>query len=294
MPSKKKIDELKNMLDNDITFFHYFNMIKLIAINRYEWGGLPDSVDPRFLELGLFENGKMLYFEDEVLGEISLQMSGDGIDNIYREPTSRVAYSSGCGGYQKECTAENSVIIYDNYLRTSVFYDCLFFAKRLTDITRTIDINLHVQKMPFVILCDETQKMTVENVLNSIEDNKYKIYGYKGLDIEGIKVLKTDAPFISDKLSIEKMKIWNECLTFLGINNANTEKRERLIQAEANSNTESIDFMMQVGINARKQAIDKINKMFNRSISVKPSSAVAQMYRIAQYDSMITGGVADG
>lgn len=294
MPSKKKIDELKNMLDNDMTFMHYFNMIKLIAINRYEWSGLPDSVDARFLELGLFENGRMLYFSDEVLGEICLQMSGDGIDSIYRDPITRLAYSAGAGGYQKECTDENSVIIYDNYLRSCVFYDCLFFAKRLTDITRTIDINLHVQKTPFIILCDETQKLTVENLLNSIEDNKYKVYGYKGLDIEGIKVLKTDAPFIADKLSIEKMKIWNECLTFLGINNANTEKRERLVEAEANSNTESIDFMMQVGINARKQAIDKINKMFGRNISVKPSSAVAQMYRIAQYDSVITGGVADG
>lgn len=294
MPSKKKIEELKNMLDNDMTFLHYFNMIKLIAINRYEWKGLPETVDPRFLELGLFENGRMLYFADEVLGEISLQMSGDGIDNIYRDPISRLAYSEGAGGYQKECSDENSVIIYDNYLRTCVVYDCLFFAKRLTDITRTIDVNLHVQKTPFIILCDETQKLTVENLLNSIEDNKYKVYGYKGLDLEGIKVVKTDAPFIADKLSIEKMKIWNECLTFLGINNANTEKRERLVQAEANSNTESIDFMMQVGINARKQAIDKINKMFGRNISVKPSSAVAQMYRIAQYDSMITGGVENG
>lgn len=288
---KKKIRH--NKIVNWSTFNHYYNLIELMYINRYEWENLPDSVDMRYLELGLFRKGRMLYFNDEVLGDLCLEMSGDGDISVYREPKKRYAYSAGSGGYTVHRNMNNSVIIYDNFLRKNNINSVIFFAQRLAEITRTADVNIHVQKTPYIICCDEAQKLTMQNMLNDVEENTERVFGYKGLDVNAINVLKLDAPFIADKLSIEKMKVWNECLTWMGINNSNTEKRERMVTAEANSNTECIDFMMQVGLNARLEAVRKINKMFGTEISVKPSKAIAQMYRIAQYDAGLTGGVED-
>lgn len=288
MRNKKKMRD--NYVKNWESFNHYYNLIELMYINRYEWENLPDSVDMRFLELGLFRKGRMLYFNDEVLGDLCLEMSGDGDISVYREPKKRYGYSAGSGGYTVQRNINNSVIIYDNFLRKNNINSAIFFAKRLAEITRTADINLHVQKTPYIICCEESQKLTMENMLKDIEENIEHVFGYKGLDVNAINVLKLDAPFIADKLSIEKMKIWNECLTWMGINNSNTEKRERMVTAEANSNTECIDFMMQVGLNARIEAVRKINKMFGTEITVRPSKAIAQMYRIAQYDSGEIGG----
>lgn len=288
MRNKKKMRD--NYVKNWESYNHYYNLIELMYINRYEWENLPESVDMRFLELGLFRKGRMLYFNDEVLGDLCLEMSGDGDISVYREPKKRYAYSAGSGGYTVQRNINNSVIIYDNFLCKNNINSAIFFAKRLAEITRTADINLHVQKTPYIICCEESQKLTMENMLKDIEENIEHVFGYKGLDVNAINVLKLDAPFIADKLSIEKMKIWNECLTWMGINNSNTEKRERMVTAEANSNTECIDFMMQVGLNARIEAVRKINKMFGTEITVRPSKAIAQMYRIAQYDSGETGG----
>lgn len=288
---KKKIQ--RNKIVNWSTFNHYYNLIELMYINRYEWENLPDSVDMRYLELGLFRKGRMLYFNDDVLGDLCLEMSGDGDISVYREPNKRYAYSAGSGGYTVQRNMNNSVIIYDNFLRKNNINSAIFFAQRLADVTRTTDVNLHVQKTPYIICCEESQKLTMQNMLKDVEENTERVFGYKGLDVNAINVLKLDAPFIADKLSVEKMKIWNECLTWMGINNSNTEKRERMVTAEANSNTECIDFMMQVGLNARLEAVRKINKMFGAEISVKPSKAIAQMYRIAQYDASLTGGVED-
>lgn len=291
MRRKKKIQ--LNKIKNCSAFNHYYNLIELMYINRYEWENLPSSVDMRYIELGLFRKGRMLYFNDDVLGDLCLEMSGDGDISIYREPKKRFAYSAGSGGYTVQRNINNSVIIYDNFLRINNINTAIFFAQRLAEITRTADVNIHVQKTPYIICCDESQKLTMTNLLNDVEENTERVFGYKGLDVNAINVLKLDAPFIADKLSIEKMKIWNECLTWMGINNSNTEKRERMVTAEANSNTECIDFMMQVGLNARIEAVRKINKMFGTEISVKPSKAIAQMYRIAQYDASLTGGVED-
>lgn len=288
---KKKIQ--RNKIVNWSTFNHYYNLIELMCINRYEWENLPDSVDMRYLELGLFRKGRMLYFNDEVLGDLCLEMSGDGDISMYREPKKRYAYSAGSGGYTVQRNINNSVIIYDNFLRKNSINSAIFFAQRLAEVTRTTDVNLHVQKTPYIICCEESQKLTMENLLKDVEENIARVFGYKGLDVNAINVLKLDAPFIADKLSVEKMKIWNECLTWMGINNSNTEKRERMVTAEANSNTECIDFMMQVGLNARLEAVRKINKMFGTEISVRPSKAIAQMYRIAQYDADLSGGVED-
>lgn len=288
---KKKIRG--NYVKNWSSFNHYYNLIELMYINRYEWENLPESVDMRYLELGLFRKGRMLYFNDEVLGDLCLEMSGDGDISVYREPNQRYAYSAGSGGYTVQRNSKNSVIIYDNFLRKNNINSAIFFAQRLAEITRTADVNLHVQKTPYIICCDESQKLTMKNLLKDVEENTERVFGYKGLDVSAINVLKLNAPFIADKLSVEKMKIWNECLTWMGINNSNTEKRERMVTAEANSNTECIDFMMQVGLNARLEAVRKINKMFGTEITVKPSKAIAQMYRIAQYDAGLTGGVED-
>ena len=61
----------------------------------------------------------------------------------------------------------------------------------------------------------------------------------------------------------------NEALTFLGINNANTDKKERLITDEVRANDEQLYIARQIMLNARKQACDEINKMFGLNIDVE-------------------------
>lgn len=252
---------------NRNTFNDYFNRLFELAINMFNWENLPDTVDERFLELSLCEKGYCLYFNDDIMGNLALTCMIGGELDVYRIPTRRIAFA--VNGYQAERTNKDSVLIFNNYLHTPTMQTISLYAERLTAIERAIDVNVNAQKTPIAILTDEKQKKTVEEIYRKYEGNAPVIIGAKNLDLDSIKALTTGAPYVADKLNILKRQIWNEALTFFGIENANTEKRERLVSDEITSNLGGVQAQRYVMLNAREQAADKINRMFGTNISVK-------------------------
>ena len=75
-------------------------------------------------------------------------------------------------------------------------------------------------------------------------------------------------PKVFTELQRQKISIWNEALTFLGINNANTEKRERLITDEVEANDAHIELSAECMLKARENAIEEINRIFGTNIKV--------------------------
>lgn len=252
---------------NRNTFNDYFNRLFELAINMFKWENLPDTVDERFLELSLCEKGYCLYFNDDIMGNLALTCMIGGELDVYRIPTRRIAFA--VNGYQAERTNKDSVLIFNNYLHTPTMQTISLYAERLTAIERAIDVNVNAQKTPIAILTDEKQKRTIEEIYRKYEGNAPVIIGAKNLDLDSVKALTTGAPYVADKLNILKRQIWNEALTFFGIENANTEKRERLVSDEITSNLGGVQAQRYVMLNAREQAADKINRMFGTNISVK-------------------------
>ena len=233
----------------------------------FEWKNLPASVDPRFLELTLFSDGMAVFFRDEVLGELALQCMIGGNLDVYRVPTTRRAYATN--GYNKELTEKDSVIIFNNYLHTNSMLDIEMFSRQLYEIQRTIDVNVIAQKTPVLIRCTENQRLVMKNLFMQYDGNEPFIFGDKNLDMNGISVLKTDAPFVADKLMQLKFQIWNEALTYLGISNVNMHKKERLLNDEVTRNMGSTVASRYARLNARKEACKKINAMFGLNIDVE-------------------------
>ena len=83
-----------------------------------------------------------------------------------------------------------------------------------------------------------------------------------------MKVLKTDAPYIADRLYQLKTQIWNEALTYLGISNMNIQKKERLISDEAIRSQGGTIASRYSRLESRREAADKINGMFGLDIRV--------------------------
>ena len=263
---KGKREKWESALLNNRTYLQYYNRLLELAINMYEWKGLPVSVDERFLELTLFSDGMAVFFRDEILGDLCLQCMIGGNLDVYRIPIRRTAYATN--GYQAELDNTNSVIIFNNYTHTNSMLDIEMYARRLYEIERTIDVNVKAQKTPLVIRSTENQRLTLKNMYMQYDGNEPFIFGDKNLDMDGIKVLKTDAPYVADKLNILKRQIWNEALTYLGIENSNTEKKERLVSDEVTTNLGGVEAQRFCRLNARRQAAKAINKMFGLNISV--------------------------
>ena len=262
--SRKKRDFWESAALNNATFRQYYNRLVELSIAMFEWKNLPDTVDPRFLELTLFTDGQAVFFKDDVLGYLALQNAMGGQFDIYRIPINRRAYS--VNGYQMPLDNKNSVLIYNNYLHTNSMLDVQMFAKRLYNLDRAIDVNANAQKTPILILCDDSERLTLENIYMQYDGNAPVIKGVKGLNPNAFTVLKTDAPYVADKLYQLKTQLWNEALTYLGISNINITKKERLITDEVTRNQGGTIASRYSRLQARRDACKQINEMFNLDI----------------------------
>lgn len=245
---------------NNYTFEQYYNRLIELSVSMFEWTGLPDTVDPRFLEVTLFEKGQAVFFKDDELGFLALPVAASGKLNLYNIPTNRRAYANN--GYQNNLTENDSVIIFNNFMHKPSKLDAEMFSYRLYNMDRVIDVNINAQKTPILIQCSEQQRLTMQNLYQQYDGNEPFIFGDSNLDLKGFQVLRTDAPFVADKIRAEKIQTWNEALTYLGISNTNITKRERLITDEVIRSQGGVIASRYSRLEMRRQACEEINRMF--------------------------------
>ena len=266
---------------NTIAEQYYLSRLSELAMSMFKWKNLPDSVDPRFLEYTLFYEGAAVFFKDKDLTDVNLSENEQGEDgtylalqvvlggklNVYRVPNNRKAYAVNT--YNKQLDAKDSVIIWNNMLRLPEYGRMMFYANKLYQIDRAIDVNVKGQRFPIAILCDENQRLTLKNVYMQYDGNEPFIFGDKNLDLNAIQVVNTGSPYVADKLQQLKNNIWSEAMMCLGIPNSPSEKKERLVANEAKVSQGGTLASRSSRLEMRKRACDEINKMFGLEIDVE-------------------------
>lgn len=266
MGRSRKKAQTEAFLQNQRTYLQYVNRLTELSISMFEWKNLPNTIDARFLELALFNDGMAVFFKDEVMGYLGLQVMIGGALDVYRIPITRTAFAQN--GYQINLDPNNSVIIFNNMLHTNSILDVQEMSKRLYEIQRTIDVNVIQQKTPKIITCTENQRLVMKNLYAQYMGNEPFIFGDKNLDLSGIKTFDTTSPYVADKLYDLKTQYWNEALTYLGISNVNTVKKERMVTDEVQRNLGGTIASRYSRLFMRQQACEQINRMFGLNISV--------------------------
>ena len=191
---------------------------------------------------------------------------------MYNYPKERRAYA--VNGLNVDLDETNSVLVFNDYLRVPMFQTLQLYAQRLAEIDRTIDINVMNQKAPKIVRCDEKQRLTFKNLMMQAQGNVYWIFGDKNLDLKNVDVLDVSSPYVGNELQILKHQYWNEALTYIGIENVTTEKKERLITNEIMSNMGDVEAQRFTRLNARKQACQKINELFGLEVNCEFRSGI--------------------
>lgn len=279
---------------NNQTYIYYFNLMQEIYLNLIHYENLPESLETRFIELTLFYRPGIAFFQEDILGElISLPFNPASEFNIYGNPR-RVNVYSQYTGYN-ETLDNNYVIMYCNYTRIPPVEAIQLFAWRLYDIERTTDVNLRNQKTPKIIPISEGQRLTWKNVEMQAEGNYPTIPIRKdgGLDEAINAVIDMTVPYITDKLDIHKHNIFNEFLTFCGIENGNRDKKQSMTNDEVNGNWGNVEICRNTRLDSRKEAIKKVNKMFGTEIEVAFNSQLPSLFnklfenRMEEWDGSI-------
>lgn len=264
-----KITEFfQSLFNNAVAHDIYYDHLKEVTIGLYQWLNLPKEIDERFLELTLFEQGHVLFFKDEIMDQYVVTKAAlEGKWNIYNIPIRRKAYASN--GYKNNKTSRDSVIIYNNNLHTSSEAETLYYADKIGFYDRVIDINVNAQKTPILIKCSENKRLSMKNLYMNYAGNEPVIFADDSMDVSNpIQVLKTDAPFVAPDIYEMKVKYWNEFLTFKGVSNVATVKKERMTNDEVYRQLGGSFAARGSGLKMRKQAAQQINEMFGLEIDV--------------------------
>ena len=266
---KKQTAQFYNSLFDALSYQSFYrDRLTDIALSCVKWKNLPEEIDPRFLEWCLFYDGMAIFFKDDITEKfVCIQVMPSGQFNMYRIPKERTAYA--VNGYQNsDLNEHNSVIIYNNLLRKPSVQDIEIYAKKLTNIDLTLNVNVNAQKTPIAIICDETQRLTFQQLYQNYAGNMPFIFGDKGLNLDNVKSINTQADYKGEELNKLKTDIWNEALTYLGVSNVQSQKKERINTEEINRRMGGAFASRRSRIKARQNAVEEINKMFGLSIEV--------------------------
>jgi len=301
---KKKTSNMKftdTAYVNDATYFDYLERFKRIALSMFEWVNLPKTMNARWIERCLYYNGMAALLKDEKYGFINTNCASSGTVNIYGLPTKLNCYSfeyqsvrelyTGLTADLDNVEDNECILVMNNWDAVPTASTLELFALRLYEIQRSCDVNVKAQKTPVLVVCDDKQRLTMENLYSQYDGNQPFIFGdNEKFNTDLLKAIRTDAPIVVDKLTDYKKEIWNEALSFLGVNNIMLEKKERLVSDEANSNNELINLNLQSFLAPRMEACKLFNEKFgltgtDKEISVRVRS---DLYNIIKKEMSVT------
>ena len=240
---------------------------QMLALNRYKWENLPNGIESRYIEQMLYDNGECAMFDHPDFGLTVLRSSSRENLNIYGEPTKLTLT-----GFNEHRTVmiDDCVRILNNDLALPTQQNIIYYARRMAEIDDIIMQNLRQQRVPYLFATDDNNSYSLKALYDRMYQGEPAIFVDKEMlsgQCENIMVIPTVAPYLVDKLQIQKQEMERELLTFLGINNT-LEKKERLLQDETNSNNQFIKMSSDIGFKQRQLACELINEKFGLNVQV--------------------------
>lgn len=267
----------ESQVQNRLVFEELFNRYSNLAITRFDWTGLPDSVDERFLNTVLYLYGSVAFFNHPDMGLVALPCTPQEY-NIYYNPITAHAYSFNFERYLDNRDPERQfVYVRNNPSATPTAFPIFIYTERMADILRTIDVLNKKQKNPYFFMCEEKERVTIQNMVKNILDNDTVVLGNKALNIKDNQLkleqsgIPTDLSSCWDNFHSYESMVY----TILGIESLDTRKKERQIVDEVQANNMVTQMCSEVNIKELQQGCDRVNEMFGTDIWVEAKSLIA-------------------
>lgn len=258
---------VNSQLSNFKTYQMYLRQLLTLAENVFEFENMPTFIDTAYLNKNLLRNGSIAFFKDEVMGLLALPYENIGTLDVYGRPNKIKVMSQNT--YTRTLSRDEYVIMYDNNGRYPLFLDITQYAERIALDTRTIDINILQQRTPRFWKTSSDKEKSIRDIINNIDGLENTVLTYEDINIDDIQLILEPAPYVADKIDIQKEKIWNEFLRLIGIANMNFQKKERNIKDEVIASQGGTVASRYSRFEPRKKAIEEINEKFGTNIKVK-------------------------
>ena len=258
---------VNSQLSNFKTYQMYLRQLLTLAENVFEFENMPTFIDTAYLNKNLLRNGSIAFFKDEVMGLLALPYVNIGTLDVYGRPNKIKVMSQNT--YTRTLSRDEYVIMYDNNGRYPLFLDITQYAERIALDTRTIDINILQQRTPRFWKTSSDKEKSIRDIINNVDGLENTVLTYEDINLDDIQLILEPAPYVADKIDIQKEKLWNEFLRLIGIANMNFQKKERNIKDEVMASQGGTVASRYSRFEPRKKAIEEINEKFGTNINVK-------------------------
>jgi len=261
----------------------YIDKLTDLAASRFKWEGMPEEIDIRFLELTLFYNALSVFYHDGRYDKyMALRANTNGWLDYQNNPTAFnvvgngnfvsvpvSAVNTGKVPGSSDLVIGKGIPIWANKMRKPDYDIVMIYAKKLANFDRTVEINSMNARMPKVIASTEATRLTWVNIARQIAEGQSMINVNGNVDMDDIKALDLGVdPVTILNLDIVRDRQWNKCMTLLGIESANQDKKERLVSDEVTANGDQTSMMRFVNLNERRAAAKRISDEYNITVTV--------------------------
>lgn len=274
----KKYIKTMQMAQGNSAYSAFYQRMRLYAMSLYDIENLPKTCNLRAFVNEMYYNGKACFFDTSLFknhsGIVNMGVGGGGRMDIY-------------GDYLTYTLTTRNGQIYPNIPRHYIVYArntiddtpldefIQYYALKMWTIEQTIDNNLYNLRNSNVWQCDESEVNTVRHLFQKVNNFEPVILGRKKLENIEPKNLMGDTKYHGKELSELKANVWAEFLTFLGLDNIETQKKAELKEAEVNKNNQLIRFSNNVFLQWWEKAINEANEKWGLSMSITVNAQIA-------------------
>ena len=266
----------------------YVRKLASACIARYKWNNLPPEIDSRFLEITLYFRGLAVFtYDDSFEKYMAYRAQGVGQLDWYDNPLSFTCYANNL--MSRVVSADQCVPIWGNNMRVPDHDLCMTIAARIAEFDISIDQLVVNTRHPVLLVSDDQTRQSTMAVWRQLQEGQPFIGTHKGIgqDIDqfvkafDLGVNASDLP----TLQIAKTRVMNEFMGFMGVNNANQDKRERLVSDEVAANNSQVGIFRADAMNAREYACELINRRYSLNVSVEWNEKAVESLDGSSYSS---------
>lgn len=235
---------VNDMTNNSFFYYQFQLMTKLKSVLTVE--GYPSNWNIDNMWDVLLKNGYIPIVKTDI-GTLALEGGFFG-QNMYYMPTNVLVNNPVLGNIDKKI-GEDGELLYINY-EYNTFQGVMSLINRyailLANIDCSLNVSLYNSRVAHVFEAEtDAQVKSLQKMYDDVSKGNPAVFLKKGLkplgaDKDSGYFLNVKNTYIGNDLLITKRSIMNEFLTEIGINNANTDKRERLNSDEVNANNSEV------------------------------------------------------
>lgn len=251
--------------DYTVLYQYYRERLVNIALSQFDWDGLPEDCNRRYLEWMLLSTGTAALINPKNTDIwVSLGYTLQGNLDMYGDPADILGVSS-IGG--PNIVPEHFELLYDNNTKTSLLTGIDLYARLLAETHATMRNNLLQQNRPYIIAAGTNMVQTIRQFFASLFNFSQAISVGTQFDPETVKVLDLPTTPQYNDIMQHLQDIWDEALAMLGVTNMSS-KKERMITGEVQMAKQAADITMNSRLMNRVEFCERLNKKYGLNISV--------------------------